>query len=408
MIEELYLSYKLQALSSKPDKPFHNDSNNYNNSKNSNCSNYSNCITISEIPFDLQMFAGEKTEEATEKRKRDAVQEGNVAKSQDLGSVVILLAGFLMLRAYGENMYSRCADFMRYCFGHILQNNFTINEALILLNQFIVITLIITIPFMLVIMIAAIFSNVIQIGFLFRFDPMTPNFDRMNPVSNIQNMFSWKLVAELVKSLLKVFIVAYVPYSTIKEEFPRFIGFIKANPLPSFGTLLDICYYMGIKIILIFLVLAIADWFFQKWRYDESLKMSKEDIKEEHKQQEGDPHVKQKIRELQRKASARRQMEEVPKATVVVTNPTHIAVAIKYNFGEKNAVPQIVAMGSGFIAQKIKDIARENDVPIVENKPLARELFKKANVGDEIPQELWTAVAEILAQIFREKNRKAA
>ena len=416
MIEELYLSYKLQALSSKPDnrtKPIYNDSNNsnysnYSNySNDSNNSNDSNFITISEIPFDLQMFAGEKTEEATEKRKRDAVQEGNVAKSQDLGSVIILLAGFLMLRAYGVNMYSRCADFMRYCFGQILHSNFTLDEALILLNQFIVITLIITIPFMLVIMLAAIFSNVIQIGFLFRFDPMTPNFDRMNPVSNIQNMFSWKMVAELVKSFLKIFVVAYVPYSTIKEEFPKFIGFIKANPLPSFGTLMDICYYMAIKIILIFLVLAIADWFFQKWRYDESLKMSKEDIKEEHKQQEGDPHVKQRIRELQRRASSRRQMEEVPKATVVVTNPTHIAVAIKYIPGETPA-PIIVAMGTGLIAQKIKEIAKENNVPIVENKPLAREMFKKASVGDEIPQELWTAVAEILGQIFRERYRKAA
>ena len=407
MTEELDLSIKLQALSSKPDQPIYNDSNESNYFNYSDNYNNSNYLTISDIPFDLQMFAGEKTEEATEKRKRDAVQEGNVAKSQDLGSVVILLAGFLMLRAYGANMYSRCSDFMRYCFGQILQSNLTLNEALILLNQFIMVTLIITIPFMLAIMLAAIFSNVIQIGFLFRFDPMTPNFDRMNPVSNIQNMFSWKMVAELVKSFLKIFIVAYVPYSTIKEEFPKFIGFIKSNPVYSFGTLLDICYAMAIKIILIFLVLAIADWFFQKWRYDESLKMSKEDIKEEHKQQEGDPHVKQKIRELQRRASARRQMEEVPKATVVVTNPTHIAVALKYIPGETPA-PLIVAMGTGLIAQKIKEIAKENNVPIVENKPLAREMFKKANVGDEIPQDLWTAVAEILGQIFRERQRKAA
>ena len=353
------------------------------------------------------MFAGEKTEEATEKRKRDAIQEGNVAKSQDLGSVVILLAGFFMLRAYGANMYSRCADFMRYCFSHILPTTFGLTEAVILINQFIIISLIVTLPVMLAIVLAAIFANVIQVGFLFRFDPMTPNFDRMNPVSNIQNMFSWKMVAELVKSFLKIFIVAYVPYSTIKEEFPGFIDYIKSNPLPSFGSLLDICYAMGIKIILIFLVLAVADWAFQVWRHNESLKMSKEDIKEEHKQQEGDPHVKQRIRELQRRASSRRQMEEVPKATVVVTNPTHIAVAIKY-IKDETPAPIIVAMGTGLIAQKIKEIAKEHNVPIVENKPLAREMFKKASVGDEIPQELWTAVAEILAQIFREKYRKAA
>ncbi len=366
-----------------------------------------NYITISDLPFDLQMFAGEKTEEATEKRKRDAIQEGNVAKSQDLGSVVILLVSFIMLRAYGENMYSRCADYMRYTLSHAIHSPLTFNEGIILIEQFIVVTLTVILPFLIVIMIAAVFANVIQVGFLFRFDPMTPNFDRLNPVSNIQNMFSWKLVAELVKSILKILIVAYVPYSTIKGELSEFIGFVKANPLPSFGKILDTCYYMGIKIILIFLILALVDWGFQVWRHNEGLKMSKEEIKEEHKQQEGDPHVKQKIRERQRQASSRRQMEEVPKATVVVTNPTHIAVALKYIYKEMPA-PIIVAMGTGLIAQKIKDIARENDVPIVENKPLAREMFKKANVGDEIPPELFNAVAEIIGQIMMKKNQKAA
>lgn len=366
-----------------------------------------NYINISDLPFDLQMFAGEKTEEATEKRKRDAVQEGNVAKSQDLGSVIILLAGFVMLRAYGENMYARCADFMRFSFTQSIHSSLTFDESLIILNQFISLTLIIVLPFMIVIVLAAIFSNVIQVGFLFRFDPMTPNLDRMNPVSNIQNMFSWKLVAELVKSIFKILIVAYIPYSTIKGELREFIGFVKANPIPSFGTTLTVCYDMAIKIILIFLALAFLDWWFQTWRHNESLKMSKEDIKEEHKQQEGDPHVKQKIRERQRQASQRKQMSEVPKATVVVTNPTHIAVAIKYNREEDNA-PKIVAMGAGLIAQKIKEIAKKHNIPIVENKPLARAMFKASEVGDEIPREFYTAVAEILGKIYNERYRKAA
>ena len=368
---------------------------------------YNSYIRVSEIPFDLQMFAGEKTEEATDKRKEEATREGNVAKSQDLGSVIILLAGFMMLNSYGENMFNNCASFMRFTVTQTLTSNIAYDEAIIIFNQFIIVVLSIILPFMIAIVLAGVLANVVQVGFLFRFDPMTPNFDRMNPVSNIQNMFSWKMVAELVKSILKILIVAYVPYSTIKERLTEFVGFVKANPMPSFGTMLEVCYSMAIKIIIIFLILAIADYFFQKWRHEEGLKMSKEDIKEEHKQSEGDPHVKQKIRERQRQASQRRQMDEVPKATVVVTNPTHIAVAIKYIPNETPA-PLIVAMGADLLAKKIKDIARENNVPIVENKPLARELYKKATVGDEIPQELWTAVAEILAQIFRNKQQQAA
>lgn len=369
---------------------------------------FNRTITLSGLPFDLQMFAGEKTEEATEKRKRDAVKEGNVAKSQDAGSVAILLAGFVMMRVYGEKMFSQCADFMRYTLGNAINNPMGFNDASLLINQFIVTASIVVLPFMLVIALAGFLINVVQVGFLFRFDPLTPNFDRMNPVSNIQNMFSWKLVAELVKSIFKILIVAYIPYATIRDGMKEFVGFVKAAPVPSFGTTLDICYNMAIKIIMIFVVLAIADWYFQKWRHSEGLKMSKEDIKEEFKQQEGDPHIKQKIREKQREASSRkRQMEEVPKATVVITNPTHIAVAIKYIPGE-TPEPKIVAMGAGLIAQKIKEIARENNVPIVENKPLARAMFKQAEVGESVPQELWTAVAEILAQIFRDKQRRAA
>lgn len=366
-----------------------------------------NYISLAEIPFDLQLFAGEKTEEATEKRKRDAIKEGNVAKSQDASSVAILLVGFIMLRLYGETMFSRCGDFMRFMLSQALLSPFEFNDAIIILQQFMVVTSIIILPFMLAVVLGGILANIIQVGFLFRFDPMTPNLDRMNPVSNIKNMFSWKLVAELVKSILKILIVAYIPYATIRDSLKGFIGFIKLDPVPSFGATLDLCYTMGIKIILIFLVLAIADWFFQKWRHDEGLKMSKEDIKEEHKQQEGDPHVKQKIRERQRQASQRRQMEEVPKATVVITNPTHIAVAIKYIPGETNA-PIIVAMGADLIAKRIKEIANEHSVPIVENKPLARAMYAQAEVGDEVPQDLWTAVAEILGQIFRNKQRRAA
>ncbi|NLV94635.1 MAG: EscU/YscU/HrcU family type III secretion system export apparatus switch protein, partial [Candidatus Riflebacteria bacterium] len=196
---------------------------------------------------------------------------------------------------------------------------------------------------------------------------------------------------------------------TLIDKLPLFIRFLKLNPLTSFSLLGEIIYDMGMKIIMVLLALAFADYYFQKWKHAEDMKMSKDEIKDEYKQQEGDPKVKQKIKEIQRQAAAKKQLSEVPKATVVITNPTHIAVALKYEMGQSSA-PMIVAMGTGLIAQKIKEIAAEHDVPIVENKPLARELFKKAEVGDEIPQELWQTVIEILIKIRGKKayQQKAA
>jgi flagellar biosynthetic protein FlhB len=365
-----------------------------------------NLIDFSARPFDLQLFAGEKTEPATEKKRREAIQQGNIAKSQDLGSVVILLAGFLMLRFYGPQLYETCGAYMRHTMTISIHTKVDLPETILLFNQLVYILLKTLSPFMLVIALSAVASNMIQTGFLFRFDPLTPNLDRLNPISGIQNMFSWKLVAELVKSIFKILIIAYIPYSTIKEQIPLIIKFVQMEPVPSIIILLKLIFYMAIKIVMILLVLAIGDWFFQKWRHEENLKMSKEEVKEEYKQREGDPKIKQKIREKQRQAATSRMMDEVPEATVVVTNPTHIACALKYNPDENNA-PIVVAMGAGLIARKIKEIATENDVPIVENKPLARALYKMVEIGEEIPSDLYKTVVEILARVYRMKSGAA-
>lgn len=363
-------------------------------------------LDFSLLVFDLQLFAGEKTEPATEKKRREAVQQGNVAKSQDLASVIILLAGFLMLRFYGPELYGLCGEYMRYTMGTAIHNNLSLPETIMLFNQLIYLLIKILAPFMTAIMLSAVAANMIQTGFLFRFEPMTPNLDRLNPISGLQNVFSWKLVAELIKSILKIMVVAYIPYATLREQMPMIIRFIQLEPMPALIILLKIIFYMAIKIILVLLALALADWAFQKWRYEENLKMSKEEIKEEYKQREGDPRIKQKIREKQRQAANRRMMDEVPKATVVVTNPTHIACALKYD-PQTSSAPIVVAMGAGLIARRIKEIASENNVPIFENKPLARALYKMVEVGDEIPSDLYGAVVEILAQVYRKKNQSA-
>ncbi|HNX77174.1 MAG TPA: flagellar biosynthesis protein FlhB [Candidatus Rifleibacterium sp.] len=362
--------------------------------------------SFAERPFDLQLFAGEKTEPATEKRRQDAVDRGNVPKSQDLSSVVVLLTGFLMLRYWGADIFGRCSEYMQYTFSHAIFSELTLNETLVLLNQFILLLMQIMAPFLFGILISAVISNLLQTGFLFRLDPLLPDIDKLNPISGIQNVFSWKLVAELVKSILKILIVAYIPYATVRDQFPFLMRMALIEPIPATIIVLKLIFGMAMKIIMVLLVLALADWAFQKWRYEENIKMSKDEIKEEYKQREGDPRVKQKIRERQRQASSRRMMEEVPKATVVVTNPTHIACALKYVPGEDTA-PKLVAMGAGLIAQKIKEIAGENDIPIIENKPLARQMYNMLEIGDEIPQDLYAAVVEIMLQVHRMKHRAA-
>ncbi len=363
-------------------------------------------LSFSGRPFDLQMFAGEKTEPATEKRRQDAIDRGNVPKSQDLSSVLVLLVGFLMLRYYGDELFGRCGEYMRYTFSHAIFSGLTLPDTLLLLNQFLLVLLQTMAPFMFAIMISAIVSNLVQTGFLFRLGPLMPDIDRMNPISGIQNIFSWKLVAELVKSILKILIVAYIPYTTIRDQFPFLMRMIQVEPVPAIIIILKLIFAMAIKIILILMALAFADWAFQKWRHEENIRMSKEEVKEEYKQREGDPKVKQKIRERQRQAASRRMMDEVPKATVVVTNPTHIACALKYVQGEDDA-PKVVAMGAGQIARRIKEIAVEHKIPVIENKHLARQMYKMLEIGDAIPPELYQAVVEVLMQVHRLKNQSA-
>ena len=360
------------------------------------------------LPFDLQMFAGEKTEPATEKRRQDARERGQVAKSQDLESALVLLTAFLCLRYYGPQMFSILAEYLRFCLTFLKAGDLTtIPSTFILFQQATIVLVKCLAPIFLAIVVTAVTANVLQIGFLFTFEPFSPDFDKLNPVNGMENIVSWKAFGELVKGILKIIIVSYIPYSTVVSELPFVVRFVQLDPMTGVAFLMQILFSMSVKIILVLVVLALADYIFQSWRFEENLKMSKEEIKEEYKQREGDPKVKAKIRERQRRMANARMMQEVPKATVVVTNPTHIAVALLYNKDEGNSAPKIVAMGAGLIAQRIKEIAKEHDVPILENKPLAQALHKAAQVGDEVPEELWQLVAELLVQVYNIKGMPA-
>ncbi|NLI75872.1 MAG: flagellar biosynthesis protein FlhB [Candidatus Riflebacteria bacterium] len=363
-------------------------------------------LSVADRPFDLQMFAGEKTEPATEKRREEARQRGNLAKSQDLDSVVVMLAGFLILQSFGPTLVGMIGEYFHYVLSSTLTTELTAGNVFILVSQMLLVTAKCLAPVFVVIILAAVTANVLQVGFLLTFDPLFPDLERLNPVAGLENLLSWKSIGELVKSIFKIMVVAYVPYATLRDQMPTFLRLIQLEPLPGMIALARILFAMAIKIILILLVLAFADYWFQWWRYEENMKMSKEEIKEEYKQREGDPKVKAKIRERQRRIATRRMMAEVPKATVVVTNPTHIAVALQYQQGDSSA-PRVVAMGTELMAQKIKEIARQHGVPVIENKPLAQALFKMVDVGDEIPADLYAAVAEILAQVFRMRSAAA-
>jgi len=366
-----------------------------------------NQIRFTQLSFDIQLFAGEKTEPATEKRREEARERGNVPKSNDLDSVVVMLAAFLILKFYGSQLLGVMGDYMRFSVTNLISTELTLPVTILIINQLFIVVLKCLVPIFLIIIIAVICVNFFQVGFMLTFEPLIPDFERLNPISGLQNVLSKRALGELVKSIIKILVVSYVPYSTLSEQMPLLIRFVQLDPVPSMIILAKLIFSMAIKIILILFALAIGDWFFQKWNYEENLKMSKEEIKEEFKQREGDPKVKSKIRERQRKIATKRMMEDIPKATVVVTNPTHIAVALKYQQDEDPA-PKVIAMGTGLIAEKIKEIAKAHGVPILENKPLAQALHKSVNVGDEIPADLYAAVAEILAQVLRMKTQKAA
>jgi len=356
------------------------------------------------------LFAGEKTEPATDKRREEARESGNVPKSQDLESTLVLLACLILLKYWGPYVFIYMGDYMRYTLAHSLTVQLDVHTLMGLFGGFMVVFLKCTVPIFLLIVVVAASVNIAQLqGLLFTFDPLMPDFDKLNPFSGFANLFTWKSVGELVKSLLKIGIVSYIPYSTLREQMPFLIRFVQLEPMSSTVFLFKLIYSMSMDILLILLVLSIGDWYFQEWMYEENMKMSKEEIKEEYKQREGDPKVKQKIKERQRRLASQRMMAEVPKATVVVTNPTHIAVAIFYDKDAKpHKDPQVTAMGTGLIAERIKEIAREHDVPIIENKPLAQELLKVVEVGDFIPEELFQTVALILAQVYKIKEKVPA
>ncbi|SJZ64510.1 flagellar biosynthesis protein FlhB [Selenihalanaerobacter shriftii] len=346
------------------------------------------------------MPAGEKTEDATPKRRRESREEGQVAKSQDLSMAFTLLFSFIVMFFLIDSMIGDIMQFMTRFFTDYLTLNLTANNFHTLLIETIKFVVQLVAPIMIVTAVIGSAVGILQTGFLFTPKVLQPKFNKLDPISGFKNIFSKKTLVEFLKSVLKIIIVGTVAYSAVKNKLPNLILLGRVGLDQALDLLGSIIYSLAIKISIILIILGIGDFIYQKWEHEQQLKMTKQEVKEERKQTEGNPEVQKRIKEEQQKLAMSRMMSDIPDADVVITNPTHIAIAIKFDI-ETMEAPIVLGKGKGEIAQKIKEKAKEYEIEIVEEKPLARALYAQSEIGEEIPVELYQAVAEILAYVYQ-------
>lgn len=356
------------------------------------------------LRLDLQLFAGEKTEAATPKKKQEARNKGQVAKSMDLPAAFILFFSFLSFYLFGGFMKEHLIGIFRSVYNDFLLVDITSPNMLVLYEQLALQLLLILGPIFLISMVIAVLGNYLQIGFLVTGEPLLMKFSKINPLEGAKRLFSMRAVVDFLKSMLKMGIIGYVVYSTLWGERANVMQ-LAHLPLQEIVTFTSsLVLNLGVKIGGILIILAVFDYLYQRYEHEKSLRMSKQDIKDEYKKTEGDPLIKGKIREKQRRMAMQRMMQDVPKADVVITNPTHFAVALQYD-GSKMQAPTVVAKGTDYIALKIKQVAKEHHVATIENKPLARALYAQVEIGEAIPADMFQAVAEVLAYVYKLKGK---
>ncbi|MCK5681516.1 flagellar biosynthesis protein FlhB [bacterium] len=342
-----------------------------------------------------------KTEKPTGKKLSKAREEGQVAKSQEIASAFILIAALVYFYFVGDKFFDQPGYMMRYVFQYAL--HLEINPATVY-NLFLLTVrqmFLLLAPFLLLMVFVGLAANVMQVGFKITPKAMKPKISKINPVSGFKSKFlSLKPLVELVKSCLKIGALGYIAYSVYRQNFAGFFALMNQPVGLILSFIAEVAFQILWRCGLLMLLIALVDYVYQRWEFLDGQKMSKQDIKDEMKQQEGDPEVKARIRSMQMSTARQRMMQDVPKADVVITNPTHIAVALIYDQDGSEA-PEVVAKGAGLVAEKIKKIAREQGIPVIENKALARLLFKTVGINQMIPENLYQAVAEVLAYIYR-------
>ncbi len=345
----------------------------------------------------------DRTEQPTARRIEKAREEGNVARSLDLNSVAVLMAGLLALRFSGELILRELSNFIRAIYHNLSTINITPNSLPTLALHTMLVFVQIALPVLVLVMIAGLGANFAQVGFLFTFKPLVPKLERLDPFKGVKNLFSLRSLVEFFKGVLKMLLVSLVVFLVLKKRLYDFGKMIYSSIAGLLGLSANIMYELYLKVGITLLFIAVADFTYQKWQYQKNLRMTKQEVKDEIREYEN-PEIKGRIRSIQRSLARRRMMAAVPSATVVVTNPTFIAVALKYEPKKKSDAPIVVAKGKRKIAEKIKAIAIEYNVPVIENKPLARSLYDSLDVGMEIPAIYYQAVAEILVQVYKMKR----
>lgn len=363
------------------------------------------------IRYNLQFFAkegmgGEKTEPATQKKLDDARKKGQVAKSREITNGLELLALFLILKFWVghmgiqfldifNNVYNKIPELVMFREGMMPERDISIIFRHMALQVLLIIAPILVVAFLI-----AFVTDVAQVKWKPTLEPMRPKFSKLNPLKGFKKFFSLNALVELVKSIAKIGLILYICYSYLKDKWAMLLNLYDVTLMQALQLAAETVTDLGIRIALLYMVIAFADFAYQKIKFKNDMKMTKQEIKEEYKQQEGDPQIKGKIRQKMRESSMRRMMQDLPQADVVITNPTHYAVAIKYDPKVADA-PLVIAKGEDYLAARIKEAAREHHIEIVENKPLARMLYANVDIGQAVPPELYQAVAEVLAFVYQ-------
>jgi len=356
------------------------------------------------VKVDLQFFAGEKTEKATPKKRQDARKKGQVAKSQDVSAALMLFFVFLLLLFLGGLLKEQMLAMIIQTIKEYMLWDLTEANIQKLFIDFTIRAAYFVAPILVTVAVVGVASNFMQFGFLFSSEAIQFKLEKINPITGAKRIFSIRAIVELVKSILKISIVGTGAFAVLWLNFDEVLILSQKSVGASLAFLGKVTIQMGLVVSILLIILSVFDFAYQKFEHEKNLRMSKQDIKDEYKNMEGDPKIKSKIKEKQRQMAMQRMMQEIPNADVVITNPTHYAVVLKYDEAKADA-PIVVAKGVDYIALKIKQIAKNHDIITVENRPLARALYAQAEIGDVIPEQFFKAVAEILAYVYRLKRK---
>jgi len=351
-----------------------------------------------------EQYAGEKTEPATPRRREEVRKKGQVAKSIDLNSALVLFASILSLYFLAPRLMKLLTDFTRAYLEDAAALEVDVHSMQALMLRAGLQVTDFFLPFMVVVFAVAVLTNVVQVGFKMSGYPLIPRIEKLSPAAGFRRMFSGRALVELLKAVFKIVIVGVIAFVTIRGHFERLVALANVDVWGAWAFFGKLTFTLGLRIAIAFMVLGLLDYAFQRYQFEQDIKMTKEEVRQEIKDFEGDPQIRARIRRVRRQMAMNRMMAEVPRAHVVITNPTTLAIALRYEM-EKMRAPVVVAKGARLMADRIREKAIASNVPVVENAPLAQTLFKSVEIGAPIPETLYQAVAEVLAYVYQIDRR---